>query len=100
MTLLYGASGCSQIKQGEVHEAVSIAMGLVSSGQPLEVQHFGYQLLQALVRLPQAGRMHRTSIALCNIWCGHLARSAFTCIEVEACSPGPPGDVTLGEIYR
>lgn len=41
-----------QIKQGEVHEAVSIAMGLVSSGQPLEVQHFGYQLLQALVRPP------------------------------------------------
>jgi hypothetical protein len=30
---------------------VSIAMGLVHSGQPLEVQHFGYQLLQALVRL-------------------------------------------------
>ena len=47
-----------QIKQGEVHEAVSIAMGLVSSGQPLEVQHFGYQLLQALVRTPPLTAKH------------------------------------------
>ena len=37
---------------------MSIAMGLVSSGQPLEVQHFGYQLLQALVRPPLAACMH------------------------------------------
>lgn len=39
-----------QIKYGDVREAVSMAMGLLVSGRQLEVQHFGFQLLQTLVR--------------------------------------------------
>ncbi|KAK9833279.1 hypothetical protein WJX81_002345 [Elliptochloris bilobata] len=36
-------------KSSEPHTVVSIAGGLVTDGRPLEVQHFGFQLLQHLV---------------------------------------------------
>ncbi|BDA43725.1 Exportin-5 [Coccomyxa sp. Obi] len=39
----------TQIKYGDVREAASMAMGLLVSGRQLEVQHFGFQLLQTLV---------------------------------------------------
>lgn len=38
-----------QIKQGDPREAASLASALLTSGQPLEVLHFGFQLLQAVV---------------------------------------------------
>lgn len=39
-----------QVKHGDVRNAATVAMGLLTSGRPLEVQHFGFQLLQTLVR--------------------------------------------------
>ena len=38
-----------QIKQGDPREAASLASALLTTGQPLEVLHFGFQLLQAVV---------------------------------------------------
>ena len=40
---------CVQLKAGEPHAVISVAGGLVAEGRPLEVQHFGFQLLQHLV---------------------------------------------------
>jgi len=45
------------LKAGEPHAVVALAGGLVADGRPLEVQHFGFQLLQHLVRRPLACRM-------------------------------------------
>ena len=45
-----------QIKQGDPREAASLASALLTSGQPLEVLHFGFQLLQAVVG-PDSGHL-------------------------------------------
>ena len=44
----------TQIKQGDPREAASLANSLLTTGQPLEVQHFGFQLLQSVVSNPCA----------------------------------------------
>ena len=57
-----------QLKAGEPHAVVSVAGGLVAEGRPLEVQHFGFQLLQHLVRHAPASqsarKRHHTSVQL------------------------------------
>ncbi len=53
-----------QAKYGDVRDAVSMAMGLLVSGRQLEVQHFGFQLLQTLVRTEK----HSTCVITCVIY--------------------------------
>lgn len=43
-------SAVPQLKQGEVHASTEVAAELAAPGGPIEVQHFGYALLQHLVR--------------------------------------------------
>lgn len=40
-----------QLKELEVHQGVTVAAELLTTGRPLEVQHFGYALLQQLVSI-------------------------------------------------
>ena len=56
---------CSQLKAAEPHAVVSVAGGLVAEGRPLEVQHFGFQLLQHLVRHALASETHANAPHLC-----------------------------------
>ena len=53
ISLIYGV----QIKEGDPREAASLASALLTSGQPLEVLHFGFQLLQAVVG-PHTGHLN------------------------------------------
>ena len=39
-----------QLKRGEPHSAVQVALQLVQSSHQVEVQHFGYTVLQHVVR--------------------------------------------------
>jgi hypothetical protein len=41
-----------QLKQGEIHASTEVAAELAAPSSPMEVQHFGYALLQHLVRSP------------------------------------------------
>ena len=41
-----------QLKQGDPREAARLASTLLTSVQPLEVLHFGFQLLQSVVSTP------------------------------------------------
>ncbi len=67
-----------QIKQGDPREAASLASTLLTTGQPLEVLHFGFQLLQAVVGQQQPRILHanadgydhrRTDPAECGLHC-------------------------------
>ncbi len=42
-----------QLKQGEIHASTEVAAELAAPSSPMEVQHFGYALLQHLVRSPE-----------------------------------------------
>lgn len=47
----------AQVKAGEVHAAAELASSLVGA-EELEVQHFGYLLLQHMVRAPCINQCH------------------------------------------
>lgn len=49
---------CLQLKQGEIHASTEVAAELAAPGGPMEVQHFGYALLQHLVRPSSCKRSH------------------------------------------
>ena len=75
-----------QIKQGDPREAASLASTLLTTGQPLEVLHFGFQLLQAVVSqwtIPhhsysngQARIPGHRALAECERHCPRLRKSA------------------------
>lgn len=48
-SLQAAATYFEQLKQGEIHASTEVAAELAAPGGPIEVQHFGYALLQHLV---------------------------------------------------
>lgn len=48
---------CPQLRQGEIHASTEVAAELAAPGGPMEVQLFGYALLQHLVRRHCATKM-------------------------------------------
>ena len=45
---------CAQLKNGDVRAGVNVAAQLLAPQRPEAAQHFGYAVLQHLVRIPVA----------------------------------------------
>jgi len=84
-----------QVKHGDVRNAATIAMGLLTSGRPLEVQHFGFQLLQTLVRQLIILDLYTKPM---HQMCFEDARSIFTLVKQWLPCMCGAGFNLLGEI--
>lgn len=62
-------SASLQLKQAEIHASTEVAAELAAPNSPMEVQHFGYALLQHLVRSPWKAPRQLTA-------CAHLSCNA------------------------
>ena len=51
-----------QLKAGEIHTSTEVAAELAAPSGPMEVQHFGYALLQHLVRPVSSKSAHEVRL--------------------------------------